>query len=128
MDERALALLKTMLESRKDDGQGVAVKIQDGDKAVELALTAKPSQYSGRGRGPDAGGIEPRSKEEIEAKLKEAGISALDSAVAVENGKVFVKWPYAQKDNPVMAALKLGWDPDKKARWAPLKGAPAPSP
>jgi hypothetical protein len=126
LETRALALLQKLVETRKDDGQGMAVKVQDGDKAVELSLTAKPSQYS-KG-GPGGGNIEPRSKEEIEAKLKEAGLPPLECAVVVENGKVYAKWPYKDKDNPVMAALRLGWDNDKKARWAPLKGAPAPSP
>lgn len=128
MDTRALALLQKLIESRKDDGQGMAVKILSGDQAVELSLTAKPSQYSKGGGGGGGGSITPRSVEEIKAALKKGGISELDSAVAVEGDKVFVKWPYADKDNAVMAELKLAWDPAKKARWAPLKGAAAPSP
>jgi hypothetical protein len=125
----AVALLDEIEKHRKDEGQGISVIYAKGDESITLAVTQKPGSGGWRGgAGGGGGGPEPRSKEEIEAKLKEAGISALDSAVAVENGKVFVKWPYKDKDNAVMAALKLGWDAEKKARWAPLKGAPAPSP
>ena len=126
IDERALALLQKLIETRKDDGQGISVKVVEKEQAVELAITAKPSS-GWKGKFGESGEATPRTVEELEAVAKAAGLKGSEYKVWAEGGKVFFTYPYQRKDEAVFTDLKMGWDKDQKARWAPLKGA-APSP
>lgn len=128
LDARALTLAQKLIEHRKDDTQGISVKVQSGDQAVELAITAKPSSGGGWRGGGGAAAQEAHSVEEVEAAMKAAGLKQADYKVWAEDGKVYAKWPYDRKDEPGLKALGMRWDPNQKASWSPLRGAAAPSP
>lgn len=124
--EIALELLEAASKYRKDDGQGLSVKYTKGDESIELAITQKPG--SGGWKKGAQGEETAHTLEEVIAAAKAANFKESDYKAWVQEGKVFCKWPYERKDDPTMAALNMRWDPVVKARWSPLKGAPAPSP
>lgn len=124
----ALELLEAASKYRKDDGQGLSVKYVKGDESIELAVTQKPGGGGGGWRRGDSQVETTHTLEEVIAAAKAAKFTESDYKAWVQDGKVFCKWPYERKDDPTMAALNMRWDPVVKARWSPLKGAPAPSP